>query len=158
MSQNTLNTAIMQAGWYIDKGYHHGKLSFIYQGWFPVINLSVDYGDKAFNVDWTQNDKGQDITQGHYTQRNLVEAEARVYLPFNLTHNQRIRGIQPALTYYFTNNKHQEYHSRKFHNFQYILPEILFYDYRRKAQRDILPSGDSRGEAQSVLQAHSWRV
>ena len=65
----------MQAGWYIDKGYHHGKLSFIYQGWFPVINLSVDYGDKAFNVDWTQNDKGQDITQGHYTQRNLVEAE-----------------------------------------------------------------------------------
>ena len=139
MSQNTLNTAIMQAGWYIDKGYHHGKLSFIYQGWFPVINLSVDYGDKAFNVDWTQNDKGQDITQGHYTQRNLVEAEARVYLPFNLTHNQRIRGIQPALTYYFTNNKYQEYHSRKFHNFQYILPEILFYDYRRKAQRDILP-------------------
>lgn len=53
----------MQVGWYIDKGYHHGKLSFIYQGWFPVINLSVDYGDKAFNVDWTQNDKGQDITQ-----------------------------------------------------------------------------------------------
>lgn len=68
-----------------------------------------------------------------------MEAEARVYLPFNLTHNQRIRGIQPALTYYFTNNKYQEYHSRKFHNFQYILPEILFYDYRRKAQRDILP-------------------
>ena len=23
--------------------------------------------------------------------------------------------------------------------FQYVLPEILFYNYRRKAQRDILP-------------------
>lgn len=139
MSQNTLNTAIMQAGWYYQKGYHHGKLSFTYQGWFPVIDLAADYGDKAFNVAWTQNDKGQEITKGYYTNRNLLEAEARIYLPFNLTRNQRIKGIQPAFTYYFTNNKYQEYGGTKFHNFQYILPEILFYNYRRKAQRDILP-------------------
>lgn len=139
MSQNTLNTAIMQAGWYYDEGYHHGKLSFTYQGWFPIINLAADYGDKAFNISWTKDDKGQDITKGYYPGRNLLEAEARVYLPFNLTRNQRIRGIQPAFTYYFTNNKYQEYHSGKYRNFQYILPEILFYDYRRKAQRDILP-------------------
>ena len=139
MSQNTLNTAIMQAGWYYDEGYHHGKLSFTYQGWFPIINLAADYGDKAFNIGWTKDDKGQDITKGYYPGRNLLEAEARVYLPFNLTRNQRIRGIQPAFTYYFTNNKYQEYHSGKYRNFQYILPEILFYDYRRKAQRDILP-------------------
>lgn len=139
MSQNTLNTAIMQAGWYYHKGYHHGKLSFTYQGWFPVIDLAADYGDKAFNMAWKTNDKGQPVTQGYYTNRNLLEAEARIYLPFNLTRNQRIRGIQPAFTYYFTNNKYQEYSTQKFRNFQYILPEILFYNYRRKAQRDILP-------------------
>lgn len=139
MSQNTLNTAIMQAGWYYHKGYHHGKLSFTYQGWFPVIDLAADYGDKAFNMAWKTNDKGQSVTQGYYTNRNLLEAEARIYLPFNLTRNQRIRGIQPAFTYYFTNNKYQEYSTQKFRNFQYILPEILFYNYRRKAQRDILP-------------------
>ena len=95
MSQNTLNTAIMQAGWYYDEGYHHGKLSFTYQGWFPIINLAADYGDKAFNIGWTKDDKGQDITKGYYPGRNLLEAEARVYLPFNLTRNQRIRGMQP---------------------------------------------------------------
>lgn len=139
MSQNTLNTAIMQAGWYYHKGYHHGKLSFTYQGWFPVINLTADYGDKAFNMAWTKNDQEQDVTKGYYTGRNLLEAEAQIYLPFNLTRNQQIRGIQPALIYYFTNNKYQEYGSQKFRNFQYILPEILFYNYRRKAQRDILP-------------------
>ena len=54
MSQNTLNTAIMQAGWYYQKGYHHGKLSFTYQGWFPIIDLAADYGDKAYNIAWTQ--------------------------------------------------------------------------------------------------------
>ena len=139
MSQNTLNTAIMQAGWYYHKGYHHGKLSFTYQGWFPVIDLAADYGDKAFNMAWKKNEKGQAVTQGYYTNRNLLEAEARVYLPFNLTRNQRIRGVQPAFTYYFTNNKYQEYSTQKFRNFQYILPEVLFYNYRRKAQRDILP-------------------
>lgn len=129
----------MQAGWYYHKGYHHGKLSFTYQGWFPVIDLAADYGDKAFNMTWKKNEKGQAVTQGYYTNRNLLEAEARVYLPFNLTRNQRIRGIQPAFTYYFTNNKYQEYSTQKFRNFQYILPEVLFYNYRRKAQRDILP-------------------
>lgn len=139
MSQNTLNTAIMQAGWYYHKGYHHGKLSFTYQGWFPVINLAADYGGKAFNMAWTENENGQRVTRGYRTDRTLLEAEARVYLPFNLTRNHRIRGIQPAATYYFTNDKYQEYTSQKFHNFQYILPEVLFYDYRRKAQRDIIP-------------------
>lgn len=139
MSQNTLNTAIMQAGWYYHKGYHHGKLSFTYQGWFPVINFAADYGDKAFNMAWTQNDKGQQVAQNYRTDRTLLEAEARVYLPFNLTRNHRIRGVQPALTYYLTNDRYQEYGGHKFHNFQYILPEVLLYDYRRKAQRDILP-------------------
>lgn len=139
LSQNTLNTAIMQAGWYYHKGEHHGRLAFSYQGWFPVIDLSVDYGSKAFDMSWTKNDKGNEIAQGHYTNRNLLEAEARLYLPFNLTKNQRIRGIQPALTYYFTNNRYQQYSSRNYRNFQYILPEVLFYDYRRLAPRDILP-------------------
>lgn len=139
LSQNTLNTAIMQAGWYYHKGYHHGKLSFTYQGWFPVIDLTADYGSKAFNVVWEKNDKGQDVSRGYYTNRNLLEAEARIYLPFNLTRNERIRGIQPAFTYYFTNDKYQEYKSKNLRNFQYILPEILFYNYRQKAQRDILP-------------------
>lgn len=139
MSQNTLNTAIMQAGWYYDKGYHHGKLSFTYQGWFPVVNIAADYGDKAFDMAWAQNDKGQQVTRGYYTDHTYLEAEARIYLPFNLTRNHRIRGIQPAVSYYFTNNRYQEYGSREFHAFQYVLPEILFYNYRRKAQRDILP-------------------
>lgn len=139
LSQNTLNTAIMQAGWYYRKGAHHGKLAFTYMGWFPVIDIAADYGGKAFDVSWITNDKEKEVAQGRTVNRTLLEAEARIYLPFNLTRNHYIRGIQPAFTYYFTTDKYQQYESRKYRNFQYILPEVLFYSYRRKALRDILP-------------------
>lgn len=139
LSQNTLNTAIMQAGWYYRKGEHHGKLAFTYSGLFPVIDLSVDYGGKAFDMSWTKDDKGKESPHTAYADRHLLEAEARIYLPFNLTKNEYIRGIQPSVTYYFTNNKYQQYESRTFSNFQYIVPELRFYNYRRMAQRDILP-------------------
>jgi hypothetical protein len=139
LTQNTLNTAIGQAGWYYRNGYHHGKLTFSYSGWFPVVNVNADYGGKAFTMGWEKNEEGKEATKGYYTNRSLIEAEAQVYLPFNLTRNQYIRGIQPAVSYYFTNNKYQQYTSRELRNFQYVLAEIRFYNYRRMALRDILP-------------------
>lgn len=139
LSQNTLGTAIMQAGWYFEDGYHHGKLSFTYQGWFPVLNIAADYGGKAFDMAWAKNDQGVEGMRGKYTHRNMLEAQARLYLPFNLTSRQYIRGIQPALTYYYTNNRYQQYKSREYRNFQYLLPELRFYSYRKLAKRDILP-------------------
>lgn len=139
LSQNTLNTAIMQAGWYYHKGENHGKLSFTYQGWFPVFDLSADYGGKAFDVAWGTNDHGQAVLRSSYANRKLLDINLRMYLPFNLTRGQRIRGIQPTLTYSLTNNKYQQFSSGEFRNFQYILPEVLLYNYRRLAARDILP-------------------
>jgi hypothetical protein len=139
LTQNTLNTAIGQAGWYYRNGYHHGKLTLSYSGWFPVISLNADYGGKAFTIAWEKNEEGKEATKGYYTNRNLIEAEAQVYLPFNLTRNQYIRGIQPSVNYYFTNNQYQQYTSRDFRNFQYLLAEVRFYNYLRMAQRDIIP-------------------
>lgn len=139
LSQNALNTAVTQIGWYYKDKHHHGKLAFTYMGWYPVIDLTVDYGDKAFDMVWTKNEEGKEVAKGHYTKRNLVEAEARVYLPFNLSKNQYIRGIQPSATYYFTNNRYEQYKSREFSHFQYLLSELRFYNYRRMAIRDILP-------------------
>lgn len=139
ISQNALNTAVTQLGWYYREGYHHGKLAFSYMGWYPVIDLSVDYGGKAFTINWEKNDEGKNVARGYYTDRNLIEAEARIYVPFNLTRNHYIRGIQPSVTYYFTNNKYQQFESGKLSNFQYLLSELRFYNYRKMAKRDILP-------------------
>jgi hypothetical protein len=139
LTQNTLNTAVGQAGWYYAKGRHHGKLTFSYLGWFPVVNLNVDYGGQAVTMAWEKNEEGKEQAKSRYANKNLLVAEAQVYLPFNLTRNHYIRGVQPSVAYYFTNHEYQQYTSRQFHNFQYLLSEIRFYNYRRMAQRDIIP-------------------
>jgi hypothetical protein len=139
LSQNALNTAITQAGWYYSKGNHHARLDFLYMGWFPVIHLNLDYGGKAFDMEWKKDEKGETILSSRLAHRNLTEARLQVYLPLNLTTRHYIRGVQPSVTYYFTNNRYQQYGSRRMSNFQYVLSEVRLYNYRRMAHRDILP-------------------
>jgi hypothetical protein len=140
LSQNELNTAITQAGWYYHEGYHHGSLDFVYMGWLPVIHLNADYGSKAYDILWTPDEKGETQPVSRYTGRNLLEFQAQAYIPFNLTAGHYVRGIQPSVSYYFTNNAYQQYNNRRLMvYFQYILGEIRFYNYRRMAHRDILP-------------------
>ena len=139
ISQNALNTAITQAGWYYKNGYHHGKLSFIYMGWYPVIDLNVDYGDKAIDIKWEKDVNNNAYLAGYSTNRNYVEAEARVYIPLNFTRNHYIRGFQPSVSYYYTKNKYQQYQSKELRDFQYMLADLRHYNYRRLAQRDIFP-------------------
>jgi len=139
ISQNALNTAITQAGWYYDDGNHHGRLSLTYTGWFPVIDLKMDYGGESVSMAWIKNDEGKDVPQLRRSSRKLLESEARIYLPFNLTKGHYTHGFQPSVTYFLTNNRYQQYESRKYHNFQYMLSELRYYWYRRMATRDILP-------------------
>ncbi|KAA6340783.1 hypothetical protein EZS27_011360 [termite gut metagenome] len=141
LSQNTLNTAITQLGWYYTKGEHHGKLAFTYMGWYPVIELNVDYGGKAFDVLWTkdQDNREKEFFFTHDTDRNLIKTEVQAYIPFNFTHNHYISGLQPSITYYYTNNRYQQAGSNKFRDFQYFLTELIYYRYRERSQQDIFP-------------------
>jgi hypothetical protein len=141
ISQNALNTAIAQGGWYYDyvNDRHHGTLDLLYMGWFPVVHLNADYGGKAFDVIWEKNDKGETQLLTRNAGRTLFEARMQVYLPLNLTTGHYVRGIQPSVNYYLTNNRYQQSGSRRMSNFQYLLSELRFYSYRKMAQRDILP-------------------
>lgn len=139
ISQNALNTAVTQAGWYYDDGNHHGRLSLTYTGWFPVIDVKMDYGGESVSMAWIKSDEGKDVPQLRRSSRKLLETEARIYLPFNLTKGHYTQGFQPSVTYFLTNNRYQQYESREYHNFQYLLSELRYYRYRRMATRDILP-------------------
>ncbi|MDR1258490.1 MAG: hypothetical protein LBK65_04295 [Tannerellaceae bacterium] len=139
LSQNALNTAITQAAWYYSGGYHHGMLDLLYKGWFPVIRLNLDYGDKAYDIRWTENNEGQIQLVGNSTGRTLLEGMLQVYLPLNLTSGQYVRGIRPTVSYHFTNNAYQQYGKPLMAYFQYLLSELRFYNYRRMAHRHILP-------------------
>lgn len=138
LSQNALNTATTQLGWYYD-GDHHARATMIYTGWFPVIDLDIDYGGEAIEMSWIKDDEGKERAQLNGINRTLFTADAKVYLPFNLTNNHYTQGFQPSVTYSFTNNRYQQFDNREFRNFQYLLSELRYYRYRRMAQRDILP-------------------
>jgi hypothetical protein len=139
LSQNMLSTMVSQAGWYWDDGYHHGRLSVIYRGWFPVINFSIHCGGKAFDYAWQKREDNSDLPAYRPTNRSLTEAEARLYIPFNFTRNQYISGFQPSVTYSYTNNRYQQSESRRFRSYRYLLGELRYYRYRKSAHRDILP-------------------
>ncbi|MDR2388481.1 MAG: hypothetical protein LBD89_01670 [Tannerellaceae bacterium] len=139
ISQNALNTAVTQLGWYYHQGYHHGAVDFTYMGWLPVIRLHADYGSKAFDVVWVKNQEGLMQAVARPTNRNLTEILLQAYIPFNLTENHYTRGIQPGLSYYFTNNAYRQYGQNLMVYFHYLLAELRLYSYRKMAHRDILP-------------------
>ena len=152
LSQNALGTAITQAGWYYTHGEHHGRLSFTYKGWFPVIDITADLGGKAYEVGMTNDEEtGRLTTQTGITERSHLEAEARVYVPLNLSRGHRQRGIQPSVTYHFSNDRYQPLPMAGYRNYQYILPEVQVYNYRKMATRDIIPRWGYRLRLRSLL-------
>ena len=139
LSQNALSTMMSQVGWYYDNGHHYGKLALSYTGLYPVMDISVEYGGKAFDYNWKKDEGDNDILSFSMTNRNLIDAEARVYVPVNLSRNHYISGIRPSVTYSYTNNQYQQYGSNKLSEFQYMLSELLYYRYRKLAYQDLLP-------------------
>ena len=139
MSQNALSTMMSQAGWYYENGYHYGKMSLSYSGLFPVFDLSVEYGGRAFSAEWRKNEENRDILLLNRTNRNLVDAEASIYVPVNLSRNHYISGLQPSITYSYTNNQYQQFGSNKVSQYQHMLAQLRYYRYRRMAQQEILP-------------------
>lgn len=139
LSQNALNTMIAQAGWYYKDREHHGKIAFTYMGLFPVIDVSLDYGGKTIDLVWKENEDGVRYPSVFHAGRKRLELEARMYVPFNFTHNHMVRGFQPIVTYYYTNDRYEQYKKGGFGDFQYVLSELRHYNYRKKAARDIYP-------------------
>ena len=151
ISQNELNTMISQLGWYYENGEHHGKIALTYMGWYPIFDLTIDYGGKAIERVWGQDNDGKLTFLGTHLPNKRIEGDARVYVPFNLNKNNMIRGFQPSLSYHFTNNRYQQIESGAFRNYQYLLSELRFYNYTRLAANDILPRWGYQLRLQNVM-------
>jgi hypothetical protein len=139
LSQNTLSTMMTQVGWFYDKGYHHGKLALSYSGLYPVLDLNVEYGNRTFIYNWGKDEADNITLTYNRTNSTLVDADARMYVPINLSRNHYISGIQPSITYSFTNNKYQHPSFDKFSHYQFMVSELRYYRYRKLAHQDILP-------------------
>jgi hypothetical protein len=139
MSQNALNTAFTQLGWYYSGGRHHGVVNFTYKGLFPVILMQADYGGNAFDFRWHTSSLGADSASFNYNGRGLLTAKAQVYVPLNFSSGAWVRGLQTGLSYNFTNDRYEQHDSHRMPFFQYVLGDVVAYAYRRQAVQEILP-------------------
>jgi hypothetical protein len=138
ISQNALNTAISQAAWYYDKGYHHGVAHFTYMGFLPVINLRADYGGRAYDMTWVKEGNETSIASVP-SARPLLNVEVGAYVPLSFNSGPWVRGLRPAASWVYSNNRYQQYNSRRMPWMQYVMADLLMYSYRRMATRELLP-------------------
>jgi hypothetical protein len=151
ISQNALNTAVTQIGYYYANRHSHGVLNFNYSGLFPVFNLSIDYGGEAWDFVWKNSSDNALILNASIADRELLRINAQVYVPFNLNRNSRVRGLRPSVTFRFANDRYQQLVSRRMPFDQYLLSEILMYDYRRMATQDLFPRWGYQFRLQHLL-------
>ena len=90
LTQNILSTAYGSAGYYYDPNENAGKMKvdFTYAGWYPVVDLSVDYGLRRVNYLDTNNIQHE----LKWMETNLA---LEFSLPLNLTKNIWVMGLTP---------------------------------------------------------------
>ena len=91
---------------------HSGHLKYVYNGLYPMIELSADIGDRAAkDLMRVQQTNVQEHSASVFTDREriatrpYVEGSARLYIPFNLSSGGISRGIIPQVRYRFTNDR-----------------------------------------------------
>ena len=87
----------------------HGKLT--YTGWYPVLEASVDLGDRdvtQYNLAWLRGAEGTKLA--HLTSSvdaPLVTGSLRAYIPFIFNRGGWLRGVTPQLSYAVSNNRYE---------------------------------------------------
>ena len=136
MSQNKLSTAFTTLGYEYDINEEAGKyyLNFSYQGWYPVIDVSFDYGKrKQFYTDSLEK---KNSFSWHET-----NIKTGISLPLNLSKNKYFRRLQPKinLTQIYLNMDD----SSPFHFVQNsalsLDYSLLFYNQIKSSYRDLYP-------------------
>jgi len=136
LTQNILSTAYGSLGYYYDPNEMTGKtkLSFEYAGWYPVINLSADYGLRRSNY-FDKNNNQQEIK---WMETNLSLGFS---VPFNFTHSKWVMGIKPYVggTQKFLNKINDATVNFKEDQITSIAYNLYGYIQLKKSLRDIYP-------------------
>jgi hypothetical protein len=132
LSQDKLSTCVSSVSYFNNNGIWMLKPRFIYKGWYPVIDLSMDYGGaipyyKLYN-------KSAPPENGRFILNSLI------YVPFNLTRGKNIAGFIPSLeidydnTRYFYTSDSTYRKGRTFASFG-----LNIYSYLKTSERDFAP-------------------
>lgn len=115
--QNRLSTAVGEFGYSAHKDpydparwRHSGHARFTYSGWYPVIEASVDFNDRAsrkWMMDVNRNN-GKASSMSLYTKQTgkpYIIGKLAVYIPFSFSGNGWYHGLIPRVAYTISNDR-----------------------------------------------------
>lgn len=116
--QNELGTAYGTAGYqlvnYQEDSYTLPEwrssvhAQFTYEGRYPVINVSANYGDrhaKQYGLSAIQYTRSQSISMfSHKCEGGSANVNVKIYVPFNFSEGGWHRGVIPQLSLYMSND------------------------------------------------------
>ena len=135
LSQNLLNTANTFIGYSYRNGNHVAHGSFIYKGWYPVLQAGFDYGDDPQIL------MGRDTIGPPATgPAGRLNFHGTVSVPFNLGSGRYIAGFEPLLRVNYHNFLHHvEQDDTYERGMTTIQARFLAYRYSRRSHRDLAP-------------------
>lgn len=141
LSQNSLSTAVTRLGYSYRNGYSAGHASFTYQGWYPVIDITADYGGgKQLLVNEGELREGS---------QNSYEIGTNLYIPLTFNGTRTVSGLIPQVSLKYGNDSYYVPSENSYQeNFRLDL-FLQHYTYSRSAVRDIYPRWGYR-----ILLAH----
>lgn len=88
---------------------HSGHLSYTFTGFYPVLEISADFNDRAgLDIQRHQLTKGQTsriYNKGTLTGRPYFDGSVKAYIPFNFSSGGISRGLVPQVRYRITNDR-----------------------------------------------------
>jgi hypothetical protein len=136
MSQNPLSTATTTVGYNWDYAGKAGlyRLTYRYEGWYPVLDIDATYGKQAFYK------SSPDHASDRYTWDETV-LSGGVKLPLIFNHGKFFTGIQlkAHTTWQQIRNNTAPDSNRVEGTFQSADYEIYIYNYIKQASKDVYP-------------------
>jgi len=133
-SQDILSTAITTIGYEYRDNRHYLHSKFTYNGWYPVIELSADYGGTPV----IYRDSAEIPLPENYS--NRIDLRSKIYLPLNFTHNRFGKFFKPSFETVYTNSFLYNGESQIYKKGRFLLSYRLYYSTLLKlSHRDFQP-------------------
>ena len=134
LSQNDLSTATSSIGYSYENDNHQVHTRFTYEGWYPVISVSSNYGRTPQIIQPSDRGIEPDPTN------DFIDFSMDVSVPLTLNVNKYITRFIPRIEYEYGKdlfyNVQDDYYLRGLKTLQY---NLRFYSLQRQAYRDIMP-------------------
>ena len=150
MSQNTLSSMFVNAGWEYNTTEQTGKFyaGISYQGLFPVFSLDFDIGNRA---GWAKYSETTDYVRFTWQETNL---KFHVSVPMNFSRGRYYRYLAPSIGTTLINVLHDESTPEQFTSglIQTMDYGLNAYQYQRSTGKDLYPRF---GQAISLIYRNS---